>query len=78
MKEKRFCNQAPARDCSPGSATLATKIDPAADTKSAPNTEMIAAGKPKAQYVDDVLIRAKRRLAAPVRMVPKTGRLIIF
>jgi len=67
----RFDN-APARDCSCGRATVATKIDPAANTKSTPNTDMITAGNPKAQYVDDVLMRAKRRQEKPVTTVPKT------
>ena len=42
-------NRAPAMDCSVGRATFAMKIEPAANTKSAPKTDVIAAGKPKAQ-----------------------------
>jgi hypothetical protein len=43
---------------------------PAAKTKSAPITEQTAAGKPNAQYTDDVLIKANRRQAELVRSVP--------
>ncbi len=50
------------------------KSVPAANTKSAPMTESTAAGKPKAQYVVDGLISAKRRLAVLVSVVPDTKR----
>jgi hypothetical protein len=46
------------------------KILPHANTKSAPKTAKIAAGKPKAQYTAAGLIKASNKLAHPVRAVP--------
>lgn len=60
----------PARLCSCGRATLATKIEPAANTKSAPTTEKMAAGKPNAQYGAEGLMSANRRDAPDVNKVP--------
>lgn len=68
-------NRAPAIDCSIGRATFAMKIAPAANTISAPNADLIAAGKPKAGWVDDVLMVAKGKLVEPVRLMPNaTGQ----
>lgn len=70
-------NSPPARLCSCGSATLAMKSVPAANTKSAPTTAMIAAGKPKAQYTALGRITANRRHAADEHNVPVTSRNLI-
>ena len=66
----RVWKSAPPTDCSCGRHTLATKSVPVANTKSAPKTEMMAAGKPKAQKGADGSMTAKRRLASPVKSVP--------
>lgn len=63
-------NKAPATLCSCGRATRATKSEPAEKVKSAPKTEMIAAGKPNAQYGDEGMITAKRTAPAAVNIVP--------
>lgn len=60
----------PARLCSCGREILAIKRVPAAYTKSAPTTTMVAAGNPKAQYVIRVSINANKREAAAVQRVP--------
>ena len=67
-------NSAPATLCSCGRATFAMKSVPAANTKSAPKTEKMAAGKPKAQYGALGSISAKKTLAKEVKSVPTTVR----
>ena len=52
---------------------MAMKSVPAANTKSAPKTEKMAAGKPKAQYGALGSISAKKTLAKEVKSVPTTG-----
>lgn len=47
---------------------------PAANTKSAPKTEVMAAGKPKAQYGAFGSMSAKRSAATDVMSVPSAGR----
>lgn len=64
---------APPTLCSCGRQTFATKSVPAANTKSAPKTARIVAGKPKAQYGAAGSITAKSRLATPVNVVPITS-----
>ena len=68
-------NIAPERLCSCGRDTLATYRVPAENTKSAPITAMMAAGKPNAQYEASGSIRAKRRLAHPVAAVPNARKM---
>ena len=65
---------APPSDCSWGRQTLAVKSVPVANTKSAPNTVRIAAGKPKAQYGAAGLISARRRPATAVDTHPNADR----
>ena len=66
-------NKAPARLCSCGRLIFATNNVPAAKTKSAPNTERMAEGNPKAQYGFDTSITANSRFAVAVNVVPMTG-----
>lgn len=63
---------APAKLCSCGKLIFATNNVPAAKTKSAPKTVRMEAGKPNAQYGDETLITANKRLAAAVSAVPAT------
>ena len=64
---------APPTLCSCGRQLFATNSVPVENTKSAPKTHRIAAGKPKAQYGAEGTITAKSRLASPVPIVPMTG-----
>lgn len=61
---------APATLCSWGRAHLAMNSVPLENTKSAPNTTMIALGKPYDQYDWPSLTSAKNRLPNAVRRVP--------
>ncbi len=65
---------APPTDCSCGRQTRAMKSVPVANTKSAPKTVTIAAGKPNAQYGAAGSMSAKRRFEVAVRTVPMTVR----
>jgi len=47
---------------------------PHANTKSAPSTQIIAAGKPYSQYGDDGSIKANRRAATVVAVVPRAAK----
>jgi hypothetical protein len=53
---------------------LATNKVPQEYTKSTPNTIRTVDGKPKAQYVTDVLISANRIPPDAVSSVPVTGQ----
>jgi hypothetical protein len=63
-------NKAPDTLCSVGPAILETKRVPEAKTKSAPNTEKIAPGKPNAQYGAFGMMTANKMGAQAVKNVP--------
>jgi len=78
--EKLTCvmvwNTAPETLCWFFKLNLATNKVPDANTKSAPMTERIEAGKPKAQYASLGLMKANRREEQAVRHVPKATAIV--
>ena len=67
-------NNPPLTLCSCGREIFAMNRVPAANTKSAPKTEVMAAGKPKAQYGALGSMSAKSSAATEVMRVPRAKR----